>query len=266
MFDKLIFDIVKDYERVITWADAAPKTAEACIATGIPYINMIRWWKNVQPVPPGRLYEREVDHEFIESRRFIFENAHENITNNHWAAGVVEHFYGIRPKVSYVPVNTETRTFNTSRDGVVVVTPEKQLGEWEVIDEVSEQHQVYCVNSNHDHSKAECTGYVEDMDEIWGKVHTMLYPIYYNDVCGCSRIAFEAMSRGVVPICTDACGFDEWLPKEWLIDRNAPMEEWNKKIAEIDEDDQQHAFILFNRYVDKQPEQLEVFNNAVNKV
>jgi len=262
-FDSNIFDFVKEYDRVITWADAAPVTAKACLMAGVPYVLMVRWWKNVVPIPPGRLDDQEYG-PFQDQKAFMFNNAHATITNNYWAALQVDTFFERMPKVSYVPVEGPPSPSYDPNGQVGVITPDKQLGEWEVINEVAKEHHVLAVNSlkPSNNPNVETTGYT-DLEDIWGELKCILLPAYYNDVCGCSRIAFEAAQHGVPVYASDACGFDEWIPKEWLIPLDFPLSAWRNVIGEQSKYEHSRAFELYVKYWEKVPKNLEVFHKAL---
>lgn len=255
---------------VITWGIAADEAAAICRQRGIPYILMVRWWRNVCPLPPGDLSIRNVDAEFRETKQALFDAAAAVITNNQYAAEIVYRIYRRGCYVSYVPALGEIVASGNPHGPVVLVTDGKDLGAEKLIIELSLEmplnrflvvnaaaSDVYAAYSNID-----TTGYVDDMDQIWRSAGVMIYPNYRNDVCGTSRVAPEAMRYGVPCLANDRAGICE---KGMIsIPRIAGPKAWRNAIEKIYKNYRAFSDRMHNTYRNYDtPGQLAVFSEAV---
>lgn len=229
--------LVYGYDCMLTWGTATPLTAKACIQHNKPYVLMVRWWRLIQPLPPGDLLNRKIDQEFVRRHWHIFQQAKAVITNNIWATKVINRYYDVKAKVSYVPLADESiKGFGNSGGPVLLVTPEKGLGELGLVKKLSKQlphRQFLLVNCKKPELYSQlpnvtATGYVVNMEEVYQKAGILIYPVYNNDVCGTSRVAAEAMQYGIPCIANDRSGIcEKGMAK---VSRNARPQEWAEAI------------------------------------
>lgn len=250
-------DNVKKYDLVLTYATAAPKTATYCIKHNVPYILMIRWFRLIQPLPPGNLMARDIDHAFVNRHQYIFDNAKAVITNNKNSVQIIKRYYGIDAKYSYVPIEGEIKGNGNKQGKLLLITPNKAVGEIEFIDILSgvmPKERLLIVNAGETifgGGNIETIGYVESMDEIWKQAKILLYPLYHNDVCGTSRVAIEAMQYGIPVIANQRSGICEKgiIPVSY----SAPIFEWVGKINSINK--------YYSKYVKQMHEVFESYDS-----
>lgn len=263
-------DNVKKYDLVLTYATAAPKTATYCIKHNVPYILLIRWFRLIQPLPPGNLMRRDIDHNFVERHRYIFDNAKSIITNNKNAVKIIKRYYGVNAKYSYVPIEGEIKGQGNKQGKLLLITPNKAVGEIAFIDVLSEvmpKEKLLIVNKGDAifvGDNIETIGYVENMDKIWQQAKILLYPLYHNDVCGTSRVAIEAMQYGIPVIANRRSGICEKgiIPVSY----NAPIFEWTNMIESINKNYKKYVKQMhynFENYNTKK--QLEIIRKEIEK-
>ena len=251
---------------VLTWATAAPLTHEICTRLGVPYILMIRWWRLIQPLPPGRLLERPIDTEFVERHRPIFEDAHAVVTNNRWATKVIKRYYGVLAHVSYVPKPSGgVLAAGNPYGSITIITPDKDLGEKDFVSELATlmpEQKFLAVNSGGGWGGAnvEHMPYAPDMEVVYRRSKFILYPIYHNDVCGTSRVKIEAAQYGVPCIANDRCGFLEQggVP----VSDGAPASEWAERIGRMDGRYPAHSFISGSEFMSYR-DNIDIFKTLV---
>lgn len=227
----------------LTWGNAAAETREACLAKDASYILMVRWWRNVCPLPPGDLRTREIPEAFKREKEPLFRDAHSVVTNNRYASMVVDRIYGHVMKepsfYSYVPVLGQVRGGGNPGGPIVMVTDGKDLGSEEIVNQLAglmPDRQFQVVNAKgwaaYDlHSNIHCTNYVDDMDTVWSQAGLLIYPNYKNDVCGTSRVGPEAMRWGVPCLANDRAGICETGMVS--IPRDADIATWCSTIEKI---------------------------------
>jgi len=270
--------LVKNWaDVVITWGDAAPMTADECVKQGKPYILMVRWWRNVHPTPAiGDLRAKLPPESFRRRKQFLFDHAHAIVTNNHYAASVIERIYNRGDvQVSYVPVVGESERIGKKNGTITLVTPSKELGEYQLVKQLTKllhNEDFLIVNAGKLASRfralrnVDAIGYREEMRDVWKRSKIILYPVYHNDVCGCSRVTVEAMQHGVVPVVNARSGMEEIQPSHNVVSYNAPAQEWADKICEITADfgaRQAEVVQKFNNY--NTQAQLLVFERAIRR-
>lgn len=265
-------EYVKRSDIVFTWASAAPETARLCVKHKTPYVLLIRWFRLIQPLPPGDMMQRRIDRSFVDEHRFIFDNAKEIITNNNYSADVVERYYGRRPLVSYVPVTGRKRSMGKKEGHLLFISPHRGLGEAPIIREIAKKldKKIVAVNCNARNEielegvDVGVVGYVEDMDTHWKNCSIFCMPVYKNDVCGTTRAVIEAMQRGIPVIANDRCGIGEKVPN--LVGRDASVGDWITKIKAIEaryDDFVKDAHRVWDAY--NTDNQLKIFKRCLKK-
>jgi hypothetical protein len=224
---------------VLSWGVATPEVATVCRAQNIPHIVMVRWWRNVAPLPPGDLMSREIPESFRDEKKQIFDEAFYVIANNLYTAGVVQYHYGRICKVSYVPVWGTIKGAGNPHGPIVLVTDAKDLGESELLFDLADllpKRVFLVVNSADpeqysDRTNIETTDYITEMETIWRSAGILIYPNYKNDVCGTSRVAPEAMQFGIPCLANDRAGICE---KGMIsMPRDAAVKHWAITIEKI---------------------------------
>ncbi len=263
-------DYFSESDVVVTWGQAAQEAHDIALPRGIPYILMVRWWRNVCPLPPGDLSTRKIPDEFRASKQRLFDHAAEVIANNRYAAQVVERIYGRECKISYVPALGEITAAGNPHGPIVLVTDGKDLGAELIVMKLAKDmplRRFMVVNASRpeiysDYSNITVTPYQKSMDPIWREAGIMIYPNYRNDVCGTSRVAPEAMRFGVPCLANDRAGICE---KGMIsIPRDADVTKWEHTIETIYRNyrafsDRMHfTFKYYNT-----PGQLAVYKDAV---
>lgn len=261
---------------VLAWGRAVPAAWSACKDAMTPFIHMVRWWRNVCPLPPGNLMERKVDPAWVRAQQPLFSDAFGIITNNRYSAGVVERIYGVRPEVSYVPVIGGLRGSGNPDGPVVLVTDGKDLGAEELLCRLAPmmpKHRFMVVNAANPAVYAgirniETPGagdrYVENMDTVWRQAGIVIYPAYRNDVCGTSRIAPEAMRWGVPCLANDRAGICE---KGMIgISRDAEPKHWRNALEKVYKQYSSFSTRAINAFLEYDtPAQLAVFKHMVDR-
>lgn len=213
--------IVHQYDIVITWGLAAKETAEQCRTFGIPYILMVRWWRNIMNVNKGigDLMNDPIDEVWRDNHKALFEDAAGVITNNKYATEVIKRYHEVDAKVSYVPVAGKICGSGNPKGTITLITPDKGLGEVNLIARLATAmpkelfRLINCGPSSssllHDHANVICQSYTSDMPTVYKETKILLYPVYNNDVCGTSRVGMEACRYGIPVIATDRSGLCE---------------------------------------------------------
>ncbi len=257
---------------IVTWGQAAQETRDIAYPRGLPYILMVRWWRNVSPLPPGDLSTRIIPEEFRASKQNLFDDAAEVIANNQYTAGVVERIYGRKCKISYVPALGEVEGVGNPHGPIVLVTDGKDLGAERTVIKLAKDmplRRFMVVNAIRpdlysQYTNIATTGYIKNMAEIWLTAGIMIYPNYRNDVCGTSRVAPEAMRYGVPCLANDRAGICE---KGMIsIPRDADSTKWEHTIETIYRN--YRAFsdrMLFTYKYYNTPGQLAVYDKAIRE-
>ncbi len=263
---------------ILSYGLTMKPSSDVAIKLGIPYILGIRWWRCFCSLPPGNMMTRDIEFSITNEFREMFQKAAKVITNNKYAVDVIRRFYGIEAVSSFVPIipNT-TRSISGNRFGyLLVVTPNKDLGEYDLISKLvklmpNEKFLLVHVDKAEVGrykslgKKITIEGYKEDMAEIYSKAKILLYPAYKNDVCGTSRVIAEAMSYGVPSICNNRSGMDEIHP--FLVSRDAKPMEWVTLINHISETYEYHSDIAYKSYLNYDMfSHLDVFVDLINEI
>lgn len=262
-------DEIRNCDLAFCWASTAHITAKKCIKYDKPYILMVRWFRLIQPLPPGDLMKRPIDSLFVADHEYIFKNAFAVITNTNYVCEVIDRYYGVRAITSYVPVLGEPEKKGKKDGYITIVTPSQDLGEWPLIESVSEFENVLAVNctdeeiNRYSHLKIRMLSYC-DMDWVWDNTSILLMPVYYNDRNGQGRVTTEAHRRGIPVIANNRCGMGEIIPEDHLLERNASPEDWILKIKEIRKNYSKHQNIALKSFYPAEP-QLEIFKQKVNE-
>ncbi len=221
---------------VLTWGVAASEAMDACLIRDVPYIMMVRWWRNVAPLPPGDLMKRDLDESFIEDHKKLFTNAAAVITNNRYAVKVLKRWYGIEAMVSYVAIPGNPTPGGDPKGPIIFVTDNKGVRGPETIREIAHlmpKQRFLVVNALEEYSEPNISTlpYQRDMDSIYRQASILINPIYDNDGCGTGRVMMEAMRHGVPPIGADRAGLME--NGGVSIPRNASPKKWAFTILKI---------------------------------
>lgn len=234
------------FDLALTWGRPAVETARICKEAGRPLCLMVRFWKNIAPLPAGDLAARPVDHRFTEARRELFEHASAIITNSKYAKAIIHRWQPDavgKTHVSYVPITGKFLQSGDPDGALTIVTPEV-YGEFQLVkqltDELPEQ-KINVVNADEIDvlrfgnlsPYVNAYGYC-DMSEVFRKTKILLVPVYSNDICGTRRVTIEAFRHGVPVIAMDRSGMCEKVPPTMLIRREAGPAEWVLKIREIE--------------------------------
>jgi len=240
-------------EYILTWGKAAPFVAKN---TNRPYMLMVRFWRNVQPLPVGDLMNDNLNTNFIAGNHKLFTRAHTIISNNQYSCDVIKRCHQVQAVPVYVPILGET--VEREEDGgqlrLTMVTPEI-YGEYDLMQKIRELRPEWnwlIVNSGdprfhgtHDESIV-VLPYMPS-DNIWSRTKVLLSPVYNSDICGTRRTPIEAMRHGIPVISQDRCGIGEKIP--CLLPRNATARDW---IGEID--------WVLNNYEEKSAQAHKTFN------
>lgn len=261
---------------VITWGRVAHEAAGWANAFGVPYILMVRFWRNVCPLPAGDLNTREVPTEFVRRNEWMFRCAASVITNTRYSAEAIRRIYGREAVVSYVPIQepSDWKVMDSAGGHLTIITPEI-YGELELVAALSalRKYRFLVVNPGEQRGAFEALhsvtviDYTADMDrDVWGRTSILLQPVYYNDICGTRRTTIEALSRSIPVVASDRCGMSEKVSAGLLVSRDADSGEWQRRIDEILENypsAQVEARYDWERY--DTAAQLEVFRAEVEK-
>jgi len=249
----------------LTWGNAAQSTYEHCVNKH-PYILMVRFWRNVCPLPAGDIINRELPTYFKDVKQPIFGNAAAVITNTDYACKVIKKHYNVEALTSYVPITGEP--LKSKGKYLTIINPEI-YGEFELAEGLKD-HKLLIADCNDPRFTRldNCTVWGRSIaDYIYANTKILLLPTYHNDICGTRRISIEAMRYGIPVIANFRCGIDEWVPN--LVTRDAYVSEWEEEIDEITNNYDQYskeAHEVFSRYDTEK--QLKIFKdeieNAVN--
>lgn len=266
-------EMIKASDIVLTWGKAAPMTAAMCIKHTKPYILMVRWWRNVQPPPPGDLLNRHRDKAHIEKHRFIFENAKAIITNSDYSTLVIESYYNTPAITSYVPIEGEADNIANPDGALTIVSPNQNLGEWQLAVDISKHTNEKLLIVNYPKGEelfykalknVELMPYVTDMKQVWRKTKILLKPIYHNDICGTTRVTIEAMQHGVPVIATNRSGLKEKAVN--LVYRDYNVQHWIEWIGRINAKWQAFSDVSLRIFAEYDtPGQLEIFKKEILK-
>lgn len=235
-----------DFDTVLTWGRPAGEVAKACEAAGVPLVLMVRFWKNISPLPAGNLAAQYIDRRFVESKAHIFRTASAIITNSKYAKAVIHRWQPDavgKTHVSYVPITGKFQQSGDQGGALTIVTPEI-YGEWRLTKQLVEllPEQRFEVVNCDEHRKLDfadlgpmvtARGYC-DMKEVFARTKILLLPVYENDICGTRRVTIEAFRHGIPVIAMDRSGMREKVPPTMLIWQNAGPNEWLAKIREIE--------------------------------
>jgi glycosyltransferase involved in cell wall biosynthesis len=241
---------IEDPQCVVSYGRPAEAAAKSCMKLGIPYVVLVRWWRNVQPTPVGDI-SKDWNEDFINRNHTLFNFADSVITNNDWAANLLSSMYGICADRSYVPYVGPVGGTGNKHGKIVIPTIGKDLdGEAFILRLAkampSEQFLAinvpsgfnFIVETDDPNAKVdwpenlECRSYAEDMEAIWKETKILLYPVYKNDVCGTGRVCIEAMAHGIPVIVNDRSGIGEI--GQLVIHRDAGINDWATKIMRVD--------------------------------
>lgn len=230
----------------ITWGKPALRTAIACKEYRIPLFLMVRFWRNVGPLPVGDLMSRPIDDSFVREKKTIFETAKAIITNTIYSKKVIERWQPTskgKVHVCYVPVMGEFEQSGNENGALTIVTPEI-YGELNLVRRLSEalpNERFLIVNAQYYNASqfkaienVTVCNYME-MDEVWSQTKALLVPVYDNDVCGTRRTTIEAMRNGIPIIALNRCGMDEKVPSSMRVPGNATAEQWVERIKQIND-------------------------------
>lgn len=225
---------------ILTWATAAPHAASVAAVYDKPYVLMIRWWRLLQPLPPGELMNREIDYEFVDDHRYIFENAHAIITNNKWSAKAIRRYHDVPVRVAYVPRPSGGILGSGNPKGYILqITPHKGVGEESMIRRLAAllpDEKFMVVNYRGDgYGLPNVTHrqYIGNMGKVYSGAKLLIFPLYNDDCCGTSRVFIEAAQYGVPTIGNDRSGLCEKGMNK--VSYNASPEEWAGKIESINQ-------------------------------
>lgn len=255
--------MVTDYDLVLAWGRPAVDTAMVCKEADQPMVLMVRFWKNIAPLPAGDLIRRPVDHHFTDTKKDLFEYASAIVTNSMYAKSVIHRWQPAaqgKTHVSYVPIEGQFDQSGDEDGALTIVTPEV-YGEFQLTKQLAEAlpHQkINIINAddinemryNNIAHNVNAYGYC-DMDQVFDKTKILLVPVYNNDICGTRRVTIEAFRRGVPVIAMDRSGMREKVPPTMLVRYNAGHAEWVAKIREVErgyETFQRRARIAWEKY------------------
>ena len=196
---------------VLSWGIAALEAAEVCRARDVPHITMVRWWRNVCPLPPGDLMKRDLDKSFIDEHKKLFTDAAAIITNNRYAVKVLKRWYGVDAIVSYVAVSGKPEIGGDPKGPIIFVTDNKGVRGPETIRGIAHlmpEQRFLVVNAFECYSGQNISTlpYQHNMEDIYRGASLLINPIYNHDGCGTGRVMLEAMRYGVPVIGTDRGG------------------------------------------------------------
>ena len=231
---------------VLTWGKPTQETAYACGRYNIPLVVMVRFWRNVAPLPAGNLMNREIDQLFARGKKMIFDTAKAIITNTEYSRKVIERWQPTakgKVHVCYVPVMGEFEQSGDEKGALTIVTPEI-YGELNLVRRLNKElpnerflivnAQYYNASQFKEIENVKVCNYME-MDEVWSQTKALLVPVYENDVCGTRRTTIEAMRNGVPVIALNRCGMDEKVPSSMRVPGNATYQQWVERIEQINE-------------------------------
>ncbi len=264
---------VADASLVITWGQAADDAARSAIRHRVPYILMVRFWKNVAILPAGNLMRRPIDKAFAERKFWLFRSAAAIVTNTYYAADVIKRWYGVNSVVSYVPILGQPDLLANERGALTIVTPEV-YGEFELVAALAPklpEEQFLVVNCD-----AATAGRFESIgdnvtawpyvpiERAFRETKILLMPVYENDICGTRRVTIEAFRAGIPVIALNRCGMDEKVPDCFLLPAQSTPQHWIDRVNDINRDYFGNVYKATQAFHDyNTPEQLEVFQNVV---
>lgn len=256
-------ELVFRFDLSLTWGWPAVNVAKVCEEAGRPLVLMVRFWKNIAPLPASDLIRRQIDHHFTETRRHLFRYASAIITNSKYAKSVIHRWQPDavgKTHVSYVPICGNFQQSGDPSGALTIVTPEV-YGEHMLVKELASR----LTNNHFQIVNAEewtrlkfsdiapsvvARGYM-DMAEAFARTKILLLPVYANDICGTRRVTIEAFRNGIPVIAMDRSGMREKVPPTMLIRHNAGPAEWITKIREIESNYelfQRRARMAWERY------------------
>lgn len=239
--------IVK-FDLVGSWGAPAKETNKRSKTVGVPFFLMVRFWKNIAPLPAGDLSSRTIDKHFTDLFAPMFQDAAAIITNSKYAKAVIHRWQPDavgKTHVSYVPILGEFKQSGNLDGALTIVTPEI-YGEYMLVKELTPKltnNHFQIVNADEmtrlkfaDIAPSVVARGYCDMQDVWARTKILLLPVYNNDICGTRRVTIEAFRRGIPVIAMDRSGMREKVPPTMLIRRNAGPAEWVMKIREIEKD------------------------------
>lgn len=244
---------------ILSWGEPAFAAYRVAKQLNIKFVLMVRFWKNICPLPAGRLLERKVDEGFTSGKRPMFEYASAIITNTNYAVKVIERWQPVsagKVYCCYVPIEGAYDPVERSEDlrQLTIITPEI-YGELALTKYLTEQGQkVMVINADEWNRKHfarytdQVYGYVP-IDFVWPQTEILLVPAYDNDICGTRRVTIEALRRGIPVITMSESGMSEKVSKEFLV--GSEYEEWLKRVQNIRNYSGRYAELVkknFNRY------------------
>jgi glycosyltransferase involved in cell wall biosynthesis len=257
----------------LTYENAAVNSYQTLYKLNIPYILMVRWFRHVLPLPPGDLMKREIDYNFVNKYKNMYEYSKSIITNNNYSCDIIERIYNKKAVCSYVPVYIENKENLANRKGkILLVTPDKDLGEIDFINNISKilkDEKFLIINSKKldifsDSKNVEVRGYVSDMRTVFSETKITIYVAYRNDVCGTSRILTESMAYGIPGLCNARSGLNEKTP--FFVSKDANIDEWVEKIEWINQNYDFCNNLSIKTYDEYDNEyQIDVFKKEIEK-
>lgn len=244
---------ITKYDVVTSWGKVAYQAFRGSQSAGVPFVLMVRFWRNVAPRPAGRLMERPIDMSFRAIMKPMYKYASAVITNTRWAAKAIARWhFEARGKihVSYVPVLGQFKQ-SGKKDGVLLIVTPEIYGEYRLVEWISQNTQERCLVINCDHWQkikfntlpgVTALGYM-DMEKVWANTKALLVPIYNNDICGTKRVTIEAFRHGVPALVQLGCGAEEKVSYNMRVAANAPFETWGKEIAKLTAEHQEYQHL-----------------------
>lgn len=229
---------------VLTWGRPALAVSHVCKTHNIPLALMVRFWRNISPLPAGNLMTRKVDDRFASRQKPLFETASAVITNTEYSKKAIERWQPDakgKTHVSYVPIMGKFEQSGDKDGYLTIVTPEiyGELGLLQNLSQLMPNEKFLVVNASPHMQNilsriknVTVRGYM-NMGEVWSQTKALLIPVYYNDICGTRRSTIEALRNGVPVVALDRCGMSEKIPEQMLINHNASWGDWADKIKEI---------------------------------
>lgn len=227
---------IRKQDVVLTWGIAAEEVMRYCYPRGIPYVLMVRWWRNVCPLPPGDLMKREIDKAFVATHDRLFRRASAIITNNRYSARVLKRWYSVKAVVSYVSVAGELRPGSNPKGHVLFVTDNKGVRGAETVRAIANlmpSTNFLVVNAFEEYPERNILAipYQRDMDSIYERVSVLINPIYDHDGCGTGRVMMEAMRHCIPVLGMNRAGLMENGGTK--LPRNATANQWARAIENI---------------------------------
>lgn len=225
----------------IVWELPARDIWDICVSWSCPYVLFIRFWHLVAPPPYTSLLTQEIDEEFNQRHKPVFEFASEVIANCKHAATVIDRYYQVAATTAYVPVELSSKAASDPADRryVTLINPKKTMGAEDLVYLLAESMpDLEFLVLQGDESRARSRNVTHrpysnaDYGEFLADTKLLLFP-FKEEPCGTGRVVFECYSLAIPVLGSNRGGLPEVIPADYLLDDTDDIVGWQNAIRRV---------------------------------